>query len=130
MGRQSIIHYGVASFAPPWNVPFDLHVDQQGVPDLRCRRCIVISGTAGCGKTSRALAEWGKPLLCKTIEDASECLIAGPNKTTHIVFDEADFSGLAAEDCINLLDCDKPHCLPARSVRSSISNSDYGFAKV
>jgi hypothetical protein len=128
MGRQSKIDYGIASFAPPWNVPFNLHVDQQGVTDLRCRRCIVISGEAGCGKTSRALAEWGKPLLCKSIEDASECLIAGPNKTSHIVFDEADFSGLAAEDCINLLDTEKPHTLPARSVRSSMFNSDYEFA--
>lgn len=127
MGRQPIVHYDIAAFAPPWNVPFDLNVDQNGHPDFRCRRCIVISGAAGCGKTSRALAEWDKPLLCKTIEDVRDCLFAGPNKNTHVVFDEVDFSHLSAEDCINLLDCDRPHTLPARYEHSRLQCHNRGL---
>jgi hypothetical protein len=114
MGKAATRPFTRDSYKPPWNQPFDLYLDQAGQPDPRCRRSIVLYGMAGSGKTSRALCEWERPLLCACIEDVREATWAGPKATTHLVFDEADFSNLAAEDCINLLDSSEIHSLPAR----------------
>jgi hypothetical protein len=114
MGRVADRPFTRDSFKAPWNEPFDLHLDQSGETDTRCRRSIVLYGMAGSGKTCRALCEWERPLLCKRIEAVRDAVWAGPRATTHLVFDEADFSDLSPEDCINLLDYTQMHTLPAR----------------
>lgn len=114
MGRAQEIRFTLDSFIPPFDAPFDLHLDHDGTPDLLCRRSIVLAGQPATGKTSRALAEFARPLLAHQIEDVHRVVIAGPNATTHIVFDEADFSSLSPEDCIRLLDCDYERTLPGR----------------
>lgn len=114
MGRASSPPYTRDSFKPPWNEPFNWHLDQDGQYDPRCRRSIVLYGVAGTGKTCRALCEFERPLICHCIEDVREVIWAGPRKTTHLVFDEADFTKLDPEVCINLLDSEQIHTLPAR----------------
>jgi hypothetical protein len=73
-------------------------------------------GAAGCGKTQRALAEFARPLKISgnCLEDLKNVTIAGPNATTHIVFDEFDGSRMEVETVINLLTNDTWETLPAR----------------
>ena len=72
-------------------------------------------GPPGCGKTRRALAEFDRPLKISggCLEDLRKVTIAGPNATTHLVFDEFDGSNMDPETVINLLS-DQWETLPAR----------------
>ena len=48
------------------------------------------------------------------MEDLKKVTIAGPNATTHIVFDEFDGSNMNPETILNLLTTDGWETLPAR----------------
>ena len=44
MGRNTKVEHPLSSFTAPWDQPFDLYLDQNGVHDPRARRYIVLSG--------------------------------------------------------------------------------------
>jgi hypothetical protein len=44
MGRNTRVEHPLSTFTAPWDQPFDLYLDQNGVHDPRARRCIVLSG--------------------------------------------------------------------------------------
>jgi hypothetical protein len=113
MGRTTPAPYELGSFVAPWNAQFDFMTDETGAPSA-ARRSIVLFGPPATGKTCRALCEFGRPLLCNTIEAARNVVRAGPSATTHLVFDEANFLHLEPEACINLLDSFTEHDVPAR----------------
>jgi hypothetical protein len=61
------------------------------------------------------LAEFERPLKINMLEDLRHIVLAGPNSTTHLVFDEFDSTQVKnMEVMINLLDCDEWHTIPGR----------------
>ena len=62
------------------------------------------------------MAEFERPLKISggCLEDLKKVTIAGPNATTHIVFDEFDGSNMNPETILNLLTTDGWETLPAR----------------
>ena len=96
-------------------------MDQDGNQDSTRRAIIIlgdiaidnydiVSGAAGCGKTQRALAEFNRGLLVSTLDDLRHVT----STTTHLVFDDFDFSSSSPEQAIHLLDSSMPQTIKAR----------------
>ena len=80
-------------FIPPFDVPWNFHLDENLQVDLRARRATALAGAAGTGKTGRAFSEFARPLEIATVDDFRYNVWSGDRATTHLVFEEFNFEG-------------------------------------
>ena len=65
-------------------------------------RSIILYGPPGTGKTWRASAEFERPLRItgNCIETLRDVVLDGPRATTHLVFDEFDYTVTITNPCL------------------------------